>query len=85
MFEISIVLRDQLGEPICTPEGIVRRKTFYANSGDELYDLWVRNSVKKKGKRTENKKEKEKSSKGNKDAAQDRQEAPQEQELETDL
>lgn len=53
MYEISIVLRDNVGNELLTPDGRVRRKVFYANSGDVLADLWARN-----GGRTRNKKKK---------------------------
>lgn len=55
MYEISIVLRDNVGNELLTPDGRVRRKVFYANSGDVLADLWARN-----GGRTRNKKNKNK-------------------------
>lgn len=53
MYEISIVMRDNVGEALLTPDGRVRRKLFVANNSDELADLWARN-----GGRTRNKKNK---------------------------
>ncbi len=81
MFEISIVMRNKLGEPLLTADGRVRRRTFYADNGDMLYDMWVRNSVVPQ-KRKQAKEAKE--AKGSKNA-KDRQEAPQEQELGEDI
>lgn len=66
MFEISIVQRDSLGNPLLTPDGGVRRKLFQVQHADELVDVWARHScVRKK------KKKKDKSS-----ATQNRQEEP---------
>lgn len=54
MFEITIVQRDGLGQPILNPQGGVRRKSFVANSGAEISAIWHRNGpqpIKKKKKR----------------------------------
>lgn len=61
MYEISIVLRDNVGNELLTPDGRVRRKVFYANSGDVLADLWARNG----GRTRKNKKKIEKAEKVN--------------------
>lgn len=60
MYEISIVLRDGLNQPLYDKDGNLRRRLFYANSGAELNDLWVRNgpqSTKRKKKNVQNRKD----------------------------
>lgn len=53
-YEISIVLRDSLNQPLYDKDGNLRRRLYTANSGSELCDLWVRNgpqSLKRKKKK----------------------------------
>lgn len=47
-YEISIVLRDSLNQPLYDLEGNLRRKLFVTNTGGELYDVWVRNGPQSK-------------------------------------
>lgn len=61
MFEITIVQRNGLGEPIENQYGGIRRKHFTANSGAELATIWQRNgpqptkkNKKKRGKNDKN-------------------------------
>lgn len=65
-YEISIVLRDSLNQPIYDKDGNLRRKLFVANTASELHDIWVRNGpqVIKKRKKKKN--------------VQDRKDAPKE-------
>lgn len=80
MYEISIVMRDNVGNELLTPDGRVRRKLFIANTSDELADLWARNggrTRKNKKKNTTKVENADKPEKGNVDV-QNREEAPEE-------
>lgn len=65
MYEISIVQRDTLNQPIYDKDGNLRRRLFVTNTANELYDVWVRNGP-------QSRKRKKKKN------VQDRKEAPKE-------
>ena len=66
MYEISIVLRDTLNNPIYDKDGNLRRKLFVTNTANELHDVWVRNGPQPKKRKKK------------KNAVQNRKESPEE-------
>ena len=45
MFEITIIERDSLGNPIVGPNGVARTKTFSSVHASDVSDFWARHHV----------------------------------------
>lgn len=51
MFEISVIERNNNGDPILKADGSPKRRYFKSDSADAISDFWMRNGNHKKGKR----------------------------------
>jgi hypothetical protein len=45
MFEITIIERDSLGNPVVDPNGRMKTKTFNSIRGSDIAEFWDRNYV----------------------------------------
>lgn len=50
MFEISIIERDNQGNPVLKPDGSFKKRYFKSDSADAISDFWHRNGNHKKTK-----------------------------------
>ncbi len=44
-FEISVLVRDSLGNVICNADGIPKRKSFNGDTGYAVWEYWNRNGT----------------------------------------
>lgn len=56
MYEISLIQRDSLNQPIYDSEGRVKRRYFRSDNGDDIADFWNRNGPQIKRKKGKNEK-----------------------------
>lgn len=61
-YEISVCLRDSLGNLVYTPDGRVKKKSFSSDKADDIADFYNRNCSKKPKRKKKNAQSDEKSS-----------------------